>query len=237
MTGNDEQVVVDVIDELVASKSMFTAFDITKLVRARLPASEIFHSDIRRLVRNYDFPVGYGKTPISIPGININPLLYHVAGSNVRDYAPLKTATKVPGPFTSPTAPTTQPSPNAAPGVSAQISNSLPFPLPFSDPNSVDGSMVPNLDNRGRYCVRAKDIAAAGLGAADEVLMLVKNGEIELLGNSAGTGIVGDSLLTVDAYNNLRIFKTYFDKAFGHVPSKIAVVIDVTKRSIKIREA
>lgn len=241
MTGNDEQIVVDVIDGLVNSKAMFTAFDITKLVRVRLndlvkqglSTGECYHSDVRRIVRNYDFPVAYGKTPIAIPGININPLLYHETGANINDYAPLKNAPNT-GSFTKPVAPAV-PSPVPFRAPSAQVSNTLPFPLSFNDPNSVSGNnvVIPSLDNRGRYCVRSRDITAAGLVPGQEVSMVVKNGEIELV----GIPVQGDSILTVDAYSNLRIFQTYFDKAFGHVPSKIVIISDSSKKSVKIREA
>ena len=240
MTGNDEQVVIDVLDTLVNSKALFTAFDVTKLVRARLKGAECFHSDVRRIVKNYSLPIGYSMKPVSIPGLNVNPILYHPIGTTIADYSPVKNNQ---GPF-APNAPVTPLTGKLNTPVVLPLKNTLSsspatsFPLPFSTPTSVNGNVVANLDARGRYCVRAKDIVAAGLGAGDEVFLLVKNGEIELF--SDGTFVnsaTADSMLTVDKYCNLRIFQTYFTKAFGKVPSMITVTSDPIKNTIKIREA
>lgn len=237
MTGNDEQIVIDVLDGLVNSKALFTAFDVTKLVRARLKGAECFHSDVRRIVKNYSLPIGYSMNPVSIPGLNVNPILYHPVGTTITDYIPLKGNQ---GPFTSPTStgtlsPTLTPANVKTPNNQIQIKNSIP--LPFSIPISGDGSLVTNLDARGRYCVRAKDIVAAGLGAGDEVFLSVKNGEIELFSDNVFVkNATADSMLTVDKYCNLRIFQSYFNKAFGKVPSRIIVSSISGNKSIKIRE-
>lgn len=236
MTGNDEAVVIDVLDGLVNSKALFTAFDVTKLVRARLNGAECFHSDVRKIVKNYSLPIGYSMNPVHIPGFNVNPILYHPVGTTVADYSPVRGNQ---GPFSPNTPPASVPvQPKVSvPSTSMQVSNSVPFPLPFSVPSSVNDGLVTNLDSRGRYCVRAKDIIAAGLGAGDEVFLTVKNGEIELFSDTVfAVNATADSMLTVDKYCNLRIFQTYFTKAFGKVPSKITVTPVPGNKSIKIRE-
>lgn len=235
MTGNDEAVVIDVLDGLVNSKALFTAFDVTRLVRTRLKGAECFHSDVRRIVKNYSLPIGYSMNPVHIPGLNVNPVLYHPVGTTVADYTPVKNNQGPFGASTSPTPSTAATNPKTT-NPQLQVSNSVPFPLPFSTKTSVGSGVVANLDNRGRYCVKASDIVAAGIGSGDEVFLLVKNGEIELFTDAGPTHSTADTMLTVDKYCNLRIFQTYFTKAFGKVPSLISINSDPVTKNIKIRE-
>lgn len=251
MTGADEQAIVDVISEFIKGGFMFTAYDVTKEVRNR-GNTTIVHGQAKSIVHNYDYPSEYTRTVVPVPGVPVNPFLYHPKGADVSTYQAgriMVPSAKVAASLSADAKSDLNAS--GTPIIPANraglfksaltrlgfnknpISNMAPSKPTFQ---SKSGFIV-NLDARGRYIMRTSVIGAAGLFPGDQVFMFINSvgKDILLIKTDATTlpKMPKATTLTVDKDSNLLIFKKYIVTAFGNVPTTFEFTTE--KNQIKIK--
>lgn len=251
MTGDEEQVIFDTISLFINKGLMFTAFDVTKAVRKH--GLHILHKDVRKLVHSYGFPSDYDNMKVDVvrllTGSSNNsvpkPILYFPKGSDVNDYIPVDLGDDKGSSSTSDIVLTDEP----VFTVDSLINLSKDFdkkhairesglaaawdychPFDTTTTTLPDNVFPVNLDNRGRYCVRAKVVSKASFNKGESVFLMCDNGEITI---SAFASIVVDTIMTVDRYSNLLIFSSYLKKTFGSVPNNLDITIGNRKITIR----
>jgi hypothetical protein len=159
MTQKVEDLVIDLTDD----NKIFTAFDVTKLLRN--DGDKVRHSEVRDVVHNLfndnAFPTYYTKTSTCIaPGIYA--VVFYPDYEDINQYDP--------NGITAPVVKTPAPAVNQTPATN-----------PTTPVTSI--TLFPSLvDSRGRYCIPAKIVREAQLQSGDTVLVSVnpKNISIEL---------------------------------------------------------
>jgi hypothetical protein len=215
MNGNEEQMIFDTMNHFIDKGLMFTAFDVTKAVRKL--GLHILHNDVKPVVHGFSLPSNYKKKSANLTnivfgvssGANLRALVYHPEGSDVNNYTPLDLSD------------TNKPQPDNSPNVILS---------PVQHTSNPDNVFDVRLDNRGRYCVKAKVVSAAGFVPGDTLYVNGSMHGIEVTSVHPG---MSDTVLTVDCYKNFLIFSNYFRKCFGNVPSKVLIVVENKKLTIK----
>ena len=89
MNAQTEQQINGIVDGFVNKGFSFTAFDVTKSVRAS--GTQVYHSECKDLVNglfnNSGMP-DYSRTSVPVPGAKVDPLVYHHQNANAHGYQP-----------------------------------------------------------------------------------------------------------------------------------------------------
>ena len=194
-----------VVDAMVEASNLFTAFDVTTLLRTK--GHNVQHygiNGVRAFVSNlFDngdpVLVGYARN-LHVIGNDISVLVYHPFNSDVNDYDPDKFVNED----------------------SKQAFSDLPPQVAGDDNATVDDGKI-GVDKRGRLCVRAKLLRRLGVGPGDRVYVFVANAdktapnEIRIVhatgANVSAIGFVYKDYL-VDRDNCLRLSSRTLRKAF-----------------------
>lgn len=81
--------VADPITKRVVGSESFTAYEITRDVRAIYPQVSVPHREVRRLVHGWwenTLDIGYDRTLANLPGISPQPWVYHPEGADLSRY-------------------------------------------------------------------------------------------------------------------------------------------------------
>lgn len=212
LTASEVSDIKDVIDDKIKNQVMFTAYDITTIVRAYL---KVKHSTIRDIVHDYftngDMTADYTRTNVQSP--SGGTYLYHPTTSDPNSYtfkgatapAPVVASTSGFSPINTshlqPTVPTNtpvQPSPFL-------VISSIPNQSQMKNrPNAIKGRVA---DGRGTYSVPVNLLKMIGLSATQKAYVKTMKNKLEI------TSTVPDSTYrtyTVDKSNQVRIPKCVF---------------------------
>jgi len=80
----------NVVEELMNDSDMFTAYDVTKILRDRNPKEKIFHSSVKKKVNalfDNDEMGLYNRELVDI-GLGVAPFVYHLPSMDASDYDP-----------------------------------------------------------------------------------------------------------------------------------------------------
>lgn len=188
-----------VIDTLIVTGQMFSAYDVTK--KLRHSGLHAFHRDVKRVVHQYDYPSHYTSSIHATLGA----VVYHTINDEIDDYDP----TAVPE-YTN-TQPQHSTNATSTPLMSGNQSGVTSFVV-----NTTMNSMF---DARHRYCVRADKVRDAGFtpGCIASVTLYTNKIVIEQNGNGNN--------FTVDKHSNIRIPGSLFLAAFCHLPDSVNVSV------------
>ena len=185
-----EAAVKDMVNELTGDSQMFTAFDVTKAVRAN--GLRVKHNDVRGVVHAmyncYEMDSDYQRTSHTLPN-GESAFVFHDMHDDLNYYD--SDAIKGPAAKAAPVA-------KPAPKVVAPVSNAVATGLKYS--------MSP--DGRNRICVPAKALRAIGLRDGDEVGVFVERNSIRL-----GHFAMPDATYYVDKSGNVRLTSSLLFKA------------------------
>lgn len=204
MQPNEEQAVEDVIADFVQKGIMFTAFDITKVMRSD-KGLNVYHSDTRDFIRrfwNKGRMDGYGSTLVNLP-VSGSPLafVYHPLTSDPNMYDPnnLVAAIKSADPVGDPVA---------------------------ADP---DGTVIRVPDHRQRICVPKEMIDSIYRSVCGRSVNVVAYGP----GNRIEVGFetfydtgADVSVYLIDKSGNVRISPAVSIRAFGSIPNQVKMEVN-----------
>jgi len=192
-----------IVEDWVESGQMFTAYDVTKVLRTEVGTSvHINHFDVRKIVNDMWFDTWNDYKPSVFNDSNYNRTLadlpkavawvYHHSLADYMDYDP--NAVKKP--------------------------DSIPtFLNPIQDDNDTDdtdNNTVADVfigpDKRGRICVPKKALNMIHAKPGDKVLVTPGNDCVLIKDAAYGTKCPGDTYI-VDKSNNVRIRPYMFKKA------------------------
>jgi len=188
--------VTDAANDFISQGKMFTAYDVTRKVRAM--NIQVFHKDVREVVRDM-FSTGqmqnYSKRLMPIPSSPNPAFVYHPVTDDPANYDPLcnlpgnqvsskSTATATPTPATPASTPDTD-----------------------DDDDSDDVSTI-QLERQGDGFIRipARYMRAIGIKPGDEVYVDPSGSSLTI--EKVKSGSDEDKILHTDARNNLRISET-----------------------------
>jgi len=204
--------VTDAANGFISQNKMFTAYDVTRRVRAM--NIRVFHKDVREVVRDM-FSTGqmqnYSKRLMPIPSSPNPAFVYHPVTDDPANYDPLD---NLPGNRT--TSNTTAPATPAS------------TPDTDDDDDSDDVSTI-QLERQGDGFIRipARYMRAVGVKPGDEVSVetigWVSTGSNGLTVEKASSkkNLDEDNILRTDARNNLRISSTRLDYALVQQKAKV----------------
>jgi len=218
MDTKTEARVETIVEDLVEDRKMFTAFDVTKIIRSEVDENvKIYHSEVKRIVDNMWDTMGqfftdnkYVKTLTWISD-NVRAFVYHFAMDDHSQYDPdalpeeknnkandWVRSTSVPVDMT---------------GFSKQVDDYVNDDVDDDDPvvvadDKTNFRIMP--DNRGRICVPKKALEAIGLTPECTAYIRYGNYYVEVDYND----IYGhDEIYIVDKSGNVRIGLGMFIKA------------------------
>lgn len=203
--------IVDVVNDLLREETMFTAWDVTCVLRKKVK-QKVQHYEVKREVHQMfeqgDFP-GYARALANLPNINPQPWIYYPPSLDPNDY---------------------KGKPVTASGVAAMPAVAA-LPAPTASMSSVDddtdtdiaadGSVVYKFDTTDRLCVPNKLVRDLGLKEGDEVeVVACATIPTEVCVVPKGGVYPGQpphvsssvAKLTVDRYDNVRIGRTTLNK-------------------------
>lgn len=214
---------ITVIENLMATKGIFTAYHVTTILRKC--GFQVPHNDIRRIIENYDIgSKGYEKT-LTVTGVfTAQANIYHPKGISRQELLDFeadiankmnsgKNNTPVPSTLavtSSTPAPAPAPAPAKTPVVTAVKSPSIvsSIRLKATDPIKV------NTDARNRICIPAA-VVRKYFTHGDKVGIVVENMHLTISKFTAGKKY--NSVLTVDSYDNIRFKAELMPTKSGNV--------------------
>lgn len=185
MDSQTFKIVEDVVNENVQNCKMFTAFDITREVRARVgKGTPVPHGDVKQEVHNM-FASGqfanYARTLANLPISNPQPWIYHQNSDDPLNYGMNVPAQQLP-----------------------QITQA---PNGNDDGVNQTGDGTYKVDARGTLCLPAQMVRDLGAGVGDSVYVysdpLSNAMLVSLNDNLTGFALLSD--YTVDNYHNVRV--------------------------------
>jgi hypothetical protein len=224
--------IVNVIQELTNNGEMFTAFDVTSILRSR--SEKIRHREVREIVskqfQSMNLPIDYTVSLIDVPAQNgnVQARLFHPTSSDISAYDPKRHTTVNTDPFVS--KPVAKPVPITAKPLSfADVAKNL------TKPKAPKTSITPigkTTDNRGRLLIPAAMVTQAGFGAASAVNVSLSK-VWNLLTIKTVNWNSNDVHYIVDYSGNLRIGPKFLRKITTDVRSR-GFVITVIGNTIQI---
>jgi bifunctional DNA-binding transcriptional regulator/antitoxin component of YhaV-PrlF toxin-antitoxin module len=224
-----------IVQAFVATRKMFTAFDVTRELRARVGQGvKVPHQDVREevhaLYRRGVMGSDYQRAAQNIGGNNQTALVYHHYSDNPQAY-------QLQGqPQIGATATVTAQAPQTAPAqVGLLCSGSAPPNSPAQAQNSTGRTITRHLrnnqyerDSRGRVRVPKSLMAQVGFNAGDTAFVVIDkaNDRVSICRTSPAPA-VGQVVkpMTSDEYNNL-LFKTPLSaKAYRFTANRDSVVM------------
>lgn len=179
MDVHNQNRVETIVKDLVEDRKMFTAFDVTKIIRAEVDKDiKIYHSEVRRVVNNMWDTMGqlfdnsdYTRTLMNVVA-NSKAFVYHHSMSDPYTYDP-----------------------NALPEKENKDVDD------DDDDDDDDDNDVLLPDNRGRICVPKKALKKMGLKPGDVVYVVVDDMMIDLYDYYVTNGVK----YVVDKSGNVRV--------------------------------
>jgi hypothetical protein len=220
----------NVVNDLVNSGTMFTAWDVTlacrKVVKARVQHYEV-KREVHQMFDDGNM-VGYNRVLANLPGVNPQPWLYYPPSADPNTYT---------GKPVAPAAAAVLPAPTPIGGSMTSLDDGVDI--------GGDGSVVYKFDTTDRLCVPNKLVRELNLKEGDEVDVVVcasaPNGEVCVVPKNAGypgqpphVSSVA-ATLTVDRYDNVRIGRATLNKVgVGGVAFEIER--DGSNNAIKVKK-
>lgn len=205
------------VSQLTGNGTMFTAWDITMMLRRANPTTNIRHPEVRDIIHQMytDNEIsGYIRTTHDVGGNQ--PFVHHPYGSDVEDYDPN---------FLSQHTPTLSPIQTSIQAVVNPIQATSTFSKAKRSRYSPDN--VPK-DKFGRIRIPASILRTAGFSPKDNVFVVVDPNIITVTSSTDSYGINNGKKYVVDEYNNVRVhLKDKFQaaNAFKMAPSQSKVYI------------
>ena len=220
MDTKTEARVETIVEDLVEDRKMFTAFDVTKIIRSEVDENvKIYHSEVKRIVDNMWDTMGqfftdnkYVKTLTWISD-NVRAFVYHFAMDDHSQYDPdalpeeknnkandWVRSTSVPVDMT---------------GFSKQVDDYVNDDVDDDDPvvvadDKTNFRIMP--DNRGRICVPKEAIQAIAIGLKPGDTVYVHDAKHCVIMDTI-TLESSDALYIIDKSHNVRIGLNVFKKA------------------------
>jgi len=247
MDTQTEARVQTLVEDLVEDRKMFTAFDVTKIIRSEVDKGvKIYHSEVKRIVDDMWDTMGqfftdnkYVKTLTWISD-NVRAFVYHFAMDDHSQYDPdalpeEDNDDKADGWISSTSVPVDMT------GFSNQVDDYVNDVVndDADDEEDVDFNELKSdvilPDNRGRICVPKKALEAIGLTPVHVVY--VRNGKNCVIIDSI-TLETSDKIYIIDKSNNVRIGLGMFRKANMDIQKMemCGVYCDVGDYSIVLRQ-
>jgi hypothetical protein len=182
------------VSQLTGNATMFTAFDITMMLRRESPTTNIRHGEVRDIVHsiyttnNMD---GYIRSLQDVNGNNA--YVYHPYGTNAEDYDAFFLSTKTTHSLTHTPVVVNQMTTNS------QVGNKN---KPKRARYSIDS--VPK-DKFGRLRIPASVVRAAGFSPKDKVYVVLDPNLITITSDAHLYGKKNGKKYVVDVYNNIRV--------------------------------
>ena len=197
------QVIEQKTQEKIGNGEMFTAYDITRAVRAQVGRStNVAHQEVKQEVHGLfasgQFGVDYTRNLANLAGVNPQPWIYHRTTDDPTNYVSILGVANAPA---------------ADPASLTGIS-------PPQDADALDDAINKqsdgafNVDGRGTLCLPASLVRQAGLTALDEAYVaqdLVNNAVV--LSKNEQPSLTQLAKYTVDKYINVRINQPVLQKA------------------------
>jgi hypothetical protein len=217
--ANQEVASREVIADLVAKGEMFSAFDITKLVRQKLNSFVPHRNGVQDLVHTL-----YTSNDPVIPS-DWNRSLHDFGSGATFIYHPNAID------FT-----TYDPNKHSGQNTNQSVTDTNDSP---DDPEDDRSASDIGLDGRGRLCVPASLLRAIGLNRVGDKAVVFQCGTTIVLAPYSSLDIctldasVGYAIYVVDKSNNVRISRKVFSSVFSCDFFRLNV--DVTKQRIEIK--
>jgi len=217
------------VSQLTGNATMFTAFDITMMLRRANPTTNIRHGEVRDIVHQLytdnEVP-GYIRT-LQRMNNGQEAFVHHPYGTDSEDYDPNFTMGLTPQSLSIPSQSTnhspTQVAGNLQTIPTLQIGNSL-VNKPKRARYSIDS--VPK-DKFGRIRVPASVLRAAGFVPKDTVRVVLDPNIITVTAGNDAYGTLNGKKYVVDEYNNVRVHlrDKFTADTFKMVPNQSKVYI------------
>lgn len=193
------KIIEDKVNEFVKAGIMFSAYDVTKSLRA--DGEKVFHRDVRDVVRNM-FANGdmgdYGRQNYTLNNGDVTFVYLNENVDDLSNYREDDMSSSVPFVVPSPKAAILAPvAPPATPAVSATTSN----------------EWFMGQDSRGRVCVPADALRKLGVASGKSVFVHVDVFANEIVIDTHSVTPSQETEHRVDKDNNVRIGQTLLQKA------------------------
>jgi len=201
------QQIGQLVSQLTGNANMFTAFDITMMLRRANPTTNIRHGEVRDIVHDLFTSgdscfVGYVRNPHKVDLNKPEALVYHPFTLLVEDYDPNFLSVNT-GALSAPLPPLQAPTQQAASQPLQTTTTTSPIGnRPKRSRYDLDNVPV---DKFGRVRIPASVLRASGFAPKDSVRvvldpnLVVVTSSTDVYGKSAGKKYV------VDQYNNIRV--------------------------------
>lgn len=198
----------NLVSQLTGNATMFTAFDITMMLRRANPTTNIRHGEVRDAIHNLysnNQMNGFVRDLVRMNN-GQEAYVYHAYGTKAEDYDPLFFANttpqflSVPNGLTTPTQAAASPSPTTS-------QNLTTSPTGSNKPKRAryDLNQVPQ-DKFGRIRVPASALRSAGFNPSDTVRVVVDPNLIVVTSVNDQYGVQrSGKKYVVDQYNNIRV--------------------------------
>lgn len=200
----------DMIQHLIGNATMFTAWDITMVLRRANPTTNIKHPEVRDIIHQMysdnEIP-GYIRTLHDMSNGH-SSFVHHPDGSDVEDYDPNFLSQFVPQSSNL----------NLLVTPTQAAANQTTQTIPISPIGSPIGNSLPNKPKRSRYAidsipkdkfgrirVPASVLRAAGFAPKDSVRVVVDSNIITVTADDDAYGKMNGKGYKIDEYTNLRV--------------------------------
>jgi len=216
-----QTLVKQLILQLTGNADMFTAFDITMMLRRANPSTNVRHGEVRDIVHNLyegNQMNGFVRT-LQRMDSGQDTFVYHVYGTDAEDYDPNFFAQSTPqsvsvpivsaqviqvaaNPMTQMTTSTSQTGNQTRRTIqTVPVGNSLPL-RPKRARYDIDS--VPK-DKFGRIRIPASVMRASGFAPKDTVRVVIDPNLITVTNGNDPNGVLNGKKYVVDEYNNIRV--------------------------------
>jgi hypothetical protein len=198
-----------VIDSYISANRMFTAFDVTKRLRALV--MHVMHADVKKVLDSYNWRSKYTRTL----NAQVGAFVYHDPSADPNEYDMNSI----------PNVPVTPMQMAAQTGTVGMGTGTVVSPTGHVIPApNVNGL----LDKRGRFTISSTHVKSAGF--APYTMVRFETGTRKLVISKVAND--SDKNATVDIKNNIRIPRSAFMAAFGRIPSDSELKIGTSRNNI-----
>ena len=201
------QEIEQLVSQLTGNANMFTAFDITMMLRRANPTTNIRHGEVRDIVHDLftsgdNCFVGYVRNPHKVDLSKPEALVYHPFNLLVEDYDPNFLSVNTGA--LSVQLPSLPPTQQAASQPSATMTMTT-SPIGNRPKRArYDLDSVP-VDKFGRVRIPASVLRASGFAPKDSVRVVLDPNLIVVTSSSDVYGASAGKKYVVDQYNNIRV--------------------------------
>jgi len=205
-----------VIDSYLSSNRMFTAFDVTKRLRALV--MHVLHADVKKVLDSYNWRSKYTRTL----NAQVGAFVYHDPSADPSEYD----MNSIPNIPVTPMA--------MASHTGTVVAQTGTVGMGTGTIVSPTGHVIPApavnglLDKRGRFTISSTHVRSAGF--APYTMVRFETGTRKLVISKVSSD--SDKNATVDIKNNIRIPRSAFMAAFGRIPSDSELKIGTSRNNI-----